>query len=295
MNTYSEKTSNISINTFSNFGCNEFFNFISDMSNPNYDMNLICQVVERDARKIIYGKGYAQQYRLNYHDVEDILQNTVLSFLKSKERFCRTSWNKAPQQRQSWLVVCVERKVIDYCNNSHGRHRNLTDSINDEDTLIELPDNPDIRGLENAFFSESVNNPEIPESIYTVIDFMFSIDTTPDKMLTSLYNLMTLTNHETRIKNGQPKRVAELMNGKTARAAADIIIDELAQTGKLSDHKAYADIVKSVQYMLSIVKDGVRNEDQIINLSPDAITKTTYWIVRKIKNHFGDKESFVSL
>jgi len=278
---------------FPSFGSDEFFSFLSNnISNPNYGeyYDLVAQVVKRDSEKKIYGSGLNKTFRLSYHDVEEIIQEVQLSVFKSLVRFCRTSWNLAPQQRQEWLSVMVERRVFDYCDNAYGRNRFNTDSIDDPEAGIDLPDmQGEKRSVEDKIlFNDCM---ETAESTHEALQFILSINTTPDKIIACILNKLSCINHDSKIKNGEPQKISALLYGMTAKNAAEIIIRKLSLMSKLVQCEAsFANTVNSMNNMLSKTNDGIRNAEFKIYITAEVITKSTYWITKKLNEYWKSKK-----
>ena len=243
------------------FGTDEFFEYIKD--NLDVDKSsefyiVLYKTVKKDVGGILYNSG------IKYPDDEEILQDIQLAVTMGLVPFALSSDCNTEAQRNAWLKRIAKNKISDYYRK---KYRKLMDEVL---SLYGVDETPVIDEAIEAL----LNNRQ--EDIVSLISFVCSLNTTPDKMMAFFLNKMVLFYIKGNF-NGDPTFISERFNGKLLRKMFIVVKRELSYlfTFDIPDN-VYESLEKKLQ-----AKEFYNSR---FDLTPHAISECSSWILKKVRD-----------
>lgn len=209
-------------------------------------------IIRRDTRLLL------RRWQIQPHDIEDIIQDIEISVFQHLVPFFLIALQNSVSQRNAWLKTIVNNRVFDFFRSE--RTRKAIAYPNALEETFELIDKA--AGPETEF--------EVKVTLYSALKNLFTIKTTPEKVMCFLMAKL----NSTRV-NGSIQDVCNIVNGKTLRDIYDLTKKAFTQT------MGYA-IPNDI---LSLLWDRVEpKQNNEIYVSARRITDTSSWIVTKMKD-----------
>ncbi|HCS73589.1 MAG TPA: hypothetical protein DIW17_06925 [Clostridiales bacterium] len=221
------------------------------------------KIIENDALSVL------SEYKLQKADKDDIIQNAQLSVTRYLVSFVLKSSEYSVYQRNAWLRKIIKSRINDFFREKSRQYLQPVDEA--AKALIIQPASANFTDLadEQAYFEEQ---------LIGAIERVCSINTTPEKIIAFLLNRVSGSIELSR-KNGSPKDVAKMINGKAIDEAFQILKMKLCCILSVSvPDSALYELIKKIDDDTS----GSRVGSFIISITPRSIADSSYWISRKL-------------
>lgn len=213
----------------------------------------LCEILYRDI-KVLINKYCRDVY---YDDREDLLQECVSKVILNLPRFYKNSQQLTEAERNAWL-----REIVINTRNDYFRklcRKDKKDSVEYCDAL----EQPAEQAVEKKI--------EARDSLFEILSYVFSIDTSPETMLAFVYN--NLLDKFSNV-NGSPKELSEEFHNMSLDEIYEKMVCDLS------------DILECniPNHVLKPLRDKVNHAPgKRFFLSPRCVTERSNWIVKKVK------------
>lgn len=240
------------------FGSEEIFELIAqNIESPGeYEWyGKLAKCIERDTRKRLGG------YALSAADKDDIVQDVQIKVFTNLSDFYSSSTDASVGQRNSWLT-----KII--MNTANDVYRKLKDmgpppiSIDGDANFGDIPSSED---MEDTVYFRS--------RLFAVFSYLGTINTTPEKIMSYLFNKLESLFYE---KSGKPSDIERHLYGRPMNEVFDELIRQMSL---LFNSELPKDVVQPLWERVEPV--GA----QPYTRKAADISSDTHWIQGKVKNH----------
>ena len=177
------------------FGSDDFFvNLKSEIMNSDGD-GAIFYILDREVKKIVYP---IIKNRIPYEYTDDVYHEVFFSVWRNISSFIINMEAKTESQRVAWLITITKRRIADYyekVNKEQNRKVYL------EDIDYEISTNEEISDIEKNEFTSRM---------YDVLHHLFSISTSPEKIISFIYSKIILSSETS---GGKPSITSEHLHG----------------------------------------------------------------------------------
>ena len=154
------------------------------------------------------------------NEADDVFHMVYLSVWRALPQFLNNSELMHENQRAAWLMTITNRRIAD-CLRKYYHMKNEQPL---EDELINsIPDN-------NSQPEKQVFDKMISEKVLLSLTQLFSIKTSPEKIIGFLYSKIIIPIETGGRCNGRPTETAERLVGKTLFEIRNEIVDDLEMT-----------------------------------------------------------------
>lgn len=235
------------------FGSDEVFEYVKDniidpKSTTWYDE--IFKIVDKDARDVL-GKSYQED------DLEEIVQQIQMAVTIGLTDYLKKHAKSAPEQRNGWLYNIIRNKKCDFWRE---KYRSVID-----DLMIEP-------SVSDAILEKMI----LHDMTVKVLEFVFTLRTTPDKIIAYLYNnhfMLTRSAY-----SGSPANVSNRLRGMPLSKALVKVRTCMNAVLRIPvDDSIYDPLISKIH----------RYDDPVFAMTPHQISDSCNWINSKIIAHFG--------
>ena len=225
--------------------------------------------------------------RIPENDWQDVVQEICISVLQQLTIYVQKSGQRTVAERNSWLKRVAARRIADYWRAYYYEEKE-TVADNGREKVTRN------RKLSLSLFGgEKGEERDIPQDqrefylleeddrsqLFRLLTALFSIRTTPDKLLAFLFNKIILADYEGIVKN-KTTAIATHFRGKRLGV---IFVAAKAELQRSLDVKLPDEVFAPLQAKLNEEKDGVAYADRTFDLSPRTITDSSNWIKGRMK------------
>jgi hypothetical protein len=264
------------------FGTDEFFQYLKDNFTEENDASFsseISSVIEAGARAVLFVKGYRVSKHLSKEDIDEIVQDVLFNVWIKLPAFINDSADLSKSERNKWLAQIAVCRAIDRLRKNYSREERIDALLEDAEAKLTL------LSRKKTDFDDMLIEAENNESaliIYHTLKCIFEKTTTPERMLSYLFNKFVVMFSDTNRSNGSPEEVANYLNGKTVGFVAEEMKRIIRNT---IGHEIPGDVFAAFDEKLKAEKNGVKNSEQIFELTASRVSDITYRVSQKIEKN----------
>lgn len=258
-----------------NWGTEATYQMVKTAVTEGANYNSIFAVVKEDVKPLVTARSVPE------HEREDVLQEIYITVLQRLAPYVKNSAALSPAQRNSWLRTLAERRIADFWRGYYREEREVVDTGDASvsrlrKVSLSLFDGED--GEERDIPQEQQEfvrlEEEDPQRLYRLLTLLFSIRTTPDKLLAFIFNKIILADYAGIVKN-KTTAIATRLKGKKLGVIYAAVKIELPRT---LDVAIPDEVFAPLRDKLAEEKDGIAYYERTFDLSPRAITDSSNWL-----------------
>lgn len=252
------------------FAKDDFYNHLKNEVNNSEGDGTIFFELDKVLKKSIY---FLISKKVPESNRDDVYQNVFFAVWRSLPSYLQNFDNSTEAQRAAWLYEITRHKIADFYEREYKKTRR-TSSIEAimEECQSDFADSVNIE--------EIVLNRDINYMLQEALLHIFSLNTSPEKIIGFVYAKIILFLDSSRIQNGKPSEVYEILSGKSLFEIRNNIKYELEEAlGKKVPESIFLEFDKK---LLIEKEDGLVGE-RLFSISVKTITDGTNRIQKKIQ------------
>lgn len=176
------------------FGANQFFdNLKKEVINPDGDGSIYF-LLDQEVKKIVYP---IIKNKISFEYVDDVYQEVFFSVWRNIASYLINMEDKTESQRIAWLITITKRRIADFYDK--------LSRLDPEKVYLE-----DIE-YEIAVKDNSIDdNNEFTSRMREILFHLFSISTSPEKIISFVYSKIILSSETS---SGKPSITSEYLKG----------------------------------------------------------------------------------